>query len=74
MILQKENARRTGGNLILTQQEENFNCKLMHLKKTEVMKAMQTGIFPPAMHFFKAKSYIEQSAVFNILKEMPKGK
>ncbi|KAL7982244.1 hypothetical protein Chor_009842, partial [Crotalus horridus] len=73
MILQKENARRTGGNLILAQQETNFNCKLMHLKKTEVMRAMQTGIFPPAMHFFKAKSFIEQSAVFNILKEMPKG-
>ncbi|XP_039219076.1 adenosine deaminase 2 isoform X3 [Crotalus tigris] len=73
MILQKENARRTGGNLMLAQQEKYFNCKLMHLKKTEVMRAMQTGIFPPAMHFFKAKSFIEQSAVFNILKEMPKG-
>ncbi|KAM6437359.1 adenosine deaminase 2 isoform 1-T2 [Liasis olivaceus] len=73
MLFEKENARRTGGNLILGPQEEHVNDKLMCLKETEVMKAMQTGLFPPAMHFFKAKGLIEQSAVFSILKEMPKG-
>ncbi|XP_026572968.1 adenosine deaminase 2 [Pseudonaja textilis] len=72
-LLQMENARRTGGNLILGKQEENFNHNLMQLKKTEIMKAMETGIFPPAMHFFKAKDFIEKSDVFNILKKMPKG-
>ncbi|XP_063164201.1 adenosine deaminase 2 [Candoia aspera] len=72
-LFEKEDARRTGGNLILTPQEEHFNDKLMNLKETEVIKAMQTGLFPPAMHFFKAKGLIEQSAVFSILKEMPKG-
>ncbi|KAG8138370.1 hypothetical protein E2320_004265 [Naja naja] len=67
-----ENARRTGGNLILGAQEINFNHNLMQLKKTEITKAMETGIFPPAMHFFKAKDFIEKSDVFNILKKMPK--
>ncbi|XP_026534468.1 adenosine deaminase 2 [Notechis scutatus] len=72
-LLQMENARRTGGNLILGEQEENFNHNLMQLKKREITKAMETGIFPPAMHFFKAKDFIEKSDVFNILKKMPKG-
>ncbi|XP_060550437.1 adenosine deaminase 2 isoform X2 [Pantherophis guttatus] len=72
-LLQKEDLRRTGGNLILSRQEETFNRKLMQLKETEINKAIETGVFPPAMHFFKAKDIIEKSAVFGILKKMPKG-
>ncbi|XP_042326241.1 adenosine deaminase 2 isoform X2 [Sceloporus undulatus] len=72
-LIEKENARRTGGNLVLGRSEEDANQKLMQLKEKEVTKAMQTGLFPPSMHFFKAKALIDQSAVFSILKKMPKG-
>ncbi|XP_062990937.1 adenosine deaminase 2 [Elgaria multicarinata webbii] len=73
LLLEKENARRIGGNLVLGKLEERVNKKLMNLKEMEVAKAKQTGLFPPSMHFFKAKVLIDQSAVFSILKEMPKG-
>ncbi|XP_044272979.1 adenosine deaminase 2 [Varanus komodoensis] len=73
LLLEKENARRTGGNLVLGVGEEYADEKLMKLKENEVVQARKTGLFPPSLHFFKAKALIDQSAVFSILKEMPKG-
>lgn len=72
-LIAVENAGRTGGTLLLGELEEHVNKKLMLLKKKDVDEAMNTGVFPPSMHFFKAKPHIDQSAVFNILKQMPKG-
>nr|XP_006135525.2 adenosine deaminase 2 [Pelodiscus sinensis]XP_014435205.1 adenosine deaminase 2 [Pelodiscus sinensis]XP_025046726.1 adenosine deaminase 2 [Pelodiscus sinensis]XP_025046727.1 adenosine deaminase 2 [Pelodiscus sinensis]XP_025046728.1 adenosine deaminase 2 [Pelodiscus sinensis] len=72
-LMEEENARRTGGNLVLGKLEEQVNKKLISLKEAEVAKARKSGYFPPSMHFFKAKGLIEQSAVFSILKRMPKG-
>lgn len=73
-LMQEEEARLTGGNLVLSTQEQQLSMKLISLKKKEVAAALNTGQFPPSMHFFRAKSLIEQSAVFSILKRMPKGR
>ncbi|NWU33707.1 ADA2 deaminase, partial [Hylia prasina] len=72
-LMQEEKAQQTGGNLVLSRQEQQLSTKLVNLKKKEVEAAITTGQFPPSMHFFRAKSLIEQSAVFSILKRMPKG-
>lgn len=64
---------RLGGELVLREEEEVANSKLMALKRAEVMAAAKTHNFPPSMHFFQAKSLIDKSAVFKILKNMPKG-
>lgn len=73
-LMQEEKAHQTGGNLVLSRQEQQLSTKLVNLKKKEVETAMSTGQFPPSMHFFRAKSLIDQSAVFSILKRMPKGR
>lgn len=73
-LMQEEKAHQTGGNLVLSRQEQQLSTKLINLKKKEVETAMTTGQFPPSMHFFRAKSLIDQSAVFSILKRMPKGR
>ncbi|XP_025317391.1 adenosine deaminase 2 isoform X3 [Canis lupus dingo] len=72
-LLMRERMMQLGGQLVLTQQEELANERLMALKKAEVAQAMKTHQFPPSMHFFQAKNLIEKSEVFNILKKMPKG-
>nr|XP_031363807.1 adenosine deaminase 2 isoform X2 [Lonchura striata domestica] len=72
-LMQEEKAHQTGGNLVLNRQEQQLSTKLVNLKKREVETAISTGQFPPSMHFFRAKSLIDQSMVFSILKRMPKG-
>uniref|UniRef100_A0A8D0GTZ3 adenosine deaminase n=1 Tax=Sphenodon punctatus TaxID=8508 RepID=A0A8D0GTZ3_SPHPU len=72
-LIEKEKVRQTGGDLVLGKQEQQVNEKLMHLKEMETAKAVNSGEFPPSMHFFRAKGLIDQSAVFSILKHMPKG-
>lgn len=72
-LMEQENVRRIGGNLLLGMQEEQVNEYLISLKEKEVAKAWKDGNFPPSMHFFRAKAFIDQSAVFSILKRMPKG-
>ncbi|XP_040318542.1 adenosine deaminase 2 isoform X2 [Herpailurus yagouaroundi] len=72
-LLMREKMMQLGGQLVLTEQEELANERLMALKKAEVTQAMRTQKFPPSMHFFQAKTLIEKSEVFNILKKMPKG-
>lgn len=73
-LMEQENVRRTGGNLVLGKWEEQINEYLISLKEMEVAEAQKTGYFPPSMHFFRAKAFIDQSAVFSILKRMPKGR
>ncbi|NXC93057.1 ADA2 deaminase, partial [Certhia familiaris] len=72
-LMQEEKAHQTGGNLVLSRQEQLLSTNLVNLKKKEVGTAVTTGQFPPSMHFFRAKSLIDQSTVFSILKRMPKG-
>ncbi|NWH93334.1 ADA2 deaminase, partial [Aegithalos caudatus] len=72
-LMQEEKAHQTGGNLVLSRQEQQLSTKLVDLKKKEVEAAITAGQFPPSMHFFRAKSLIDQSTVFSILKRMPKG-
>ncbi|NXG47171.1 ADA2 deaminase, partial [Psilopogon haemacephalus] len=72
-LMQEEKSHQTGGNLVLSRQEEQLSTKLVNLKKEEVAAAITKGEFPPSMHFFRARALIDQSSVFSILKRMPKG-
>ncbi|XP_078529775.1 adenosine deaminase 2-like isoform X2 [Lissotriton helveticus] len=72
-LMEKELSMLTGGNIVLDADEDRANQMLMKLKQEEVIETTRMGTFPPSIHFFRAKSIIDQSTVFSYLKRMPKG-
>ncbi|KAE8613475.1 hypothetical protein XENTR_v10007738 [Xenopus tropicalis] len=72
-LIEMEDSIRLGGNIILTPSEATANWKLMTVKEAEIKEAERTGLFPPSMHFFKARPLIQQSKIFSIVRQMPKG-
>ncbi|XP_055544118.1 adenosine deaminase 2 isoform X2 [Wyeomyia smithii] len=73
-ILEAEKRHATGGNAFLTAKEALADEILINLKQQLSVDATNNpDTYAPAMHFFRAKPLIEASAVFKILKAMPKG-
>lgn len=73
-LIDKERRLRIGGSVGLTLDEQKVNKTLMIWKTKEVEMGEQiNGTFPPAIHFFKAKRFIEESPVFQFIRRMPKG-
>uniref|UniRef100_A0A672HGA2 adenosine deaminase n=1 Tax=Salarias fasciatus TaxID=181472 RepID=A0A672HGA2_SALFA len=69
LLMREEASRQTGGRTTLTAAEQKLDARLRRLKEQE----MSAASFPPAVHFFKAKSLIQESSVFKVLQKMPKG-
>jgi Adenosine/AMP deaminase N-terminal len=59
--------------LTLNAQEQRVNAMLMSAKLQTYDNCFDQMCFPPARHFFDAKSDIESSEVFRLIKRMPKG-
>lgn len=69
-LLRREEAfRQTGGRVVLTAAEQKLDAHLHRLKEKE-LSAVQ---FPPAVHFFRARTLIQDSPIFRLLQRMPKG-
>ena len=69
-----ENSSKTGYKIKLSADEVKVNGYLMQLKQKEYdIGRAPNGIFPPKLHFFHAKNYIDKSPVFDVIKKMPKG-
>lgn len=63
-----------GGHLILDSKEQHVDDIIRVLKTEEINMGFKNGSnYAPAMHFFRAKSLIEQSKVFDAIKMVPKG-
>ncbi|XP_051237527.1 adenosine deaminase 2-A isoform X2 [Dicentrarchus labrax] len=68
-LIQLEASMQTGGQMVLTDAEQRLDALLFKMKREE----MAMADFPPAMHFFKARSLIRTSPIFQLLQKMPKG-
>lgn len=68
-LIRQETSRQIGGRVTLTAAEQRLDARLRGMKEWE----MTRPVFPPAVHFFKAKPLIEASPIFSLLQKMPKG-
>lgn len=73
-ILRTEQQLAIGGQLALTAKELAVDGYLKRLKRTEVDAGLLAPAeYAPALHFFVARTLIERSPVFHLLRRMPKG-
>ncbi|XP_074659088.1 adenosine deaminase AGSA-like [Tubulanus polymorphus] len=72
-VFDEEFSTRIGAKLKLNAAEASVNKILMDAKRSEIAQGLADGKFPPSRHFFLARDDIEKSAVFKIIKIMPKG-
>jgi adenosine deaminase CECR1 len=72
-LIAAERAMRLGAQLVLTEAEQAAALRLARLKSEELTRGRDT--FAPAQSFFeeRTKRLYEQSAVFGVLRRMPKG-
>jgi len=74
-MIDKEDQMRIGGKMKLSDSERRVNDMLMKLKAKEFEIARKNVTnFPPAVHFFRAKALIDKSEVFEMIRNLPKGK
>nr|XP_014089991.1 adenosine deaminase 2 isoform X2 [Bactrocera oleae]XP_014089992.1 adenosine deaminase 2 isoform X2 [Bactrocera oleae]XP_036224242.1 adenosine deaminase 2 isoform X2 [Bactrocera oleae]XP_036224257.1 adenosine deaminase 2 isoform X2 [Bactrocera oleae] len=73
-MIEAEQLLLTGGHLQLDENELQAHQIFMHHKLMELTYGMEhPHEHAPALHFFKAKPFIEQSNVFKFIQAMPKG-
>uniref|UniRef100_A0A4W3IDH0 Adenosine deaminase 2b n=1 Tax=Callorhinchus milii TaxID=7868 RepID=A0A4W3IDH0_CALMI len=72
-LMRLEQFKITGGNLVSSVKELQVNDILKKIKGEEIDRGTASGRFPPSVHFFSAKELIDESAVFNVIRKMPKG-
>lgn len=73
-ILQIEENLFLGSNLVLNEKESKLDTHILALKYDELESSYKNSEdFIPKKHFFKCKNEMIQSAIFKILKRLPKG-
>eukprot|EP01136_Pigoraptor_vietnamica_P007997 Opistho-1_new@2790 len=72
-LLRAEEMMRSYNAVSLSDREQQANDVLMALKRDELAYYEPRDDFPPSVHFFQARESIEASAVFKVIRQMPKG-
>lgn len=73
-LLNKHLSRGLGSDVLLNEDEQQFNSIIMDLKADELARGFENPFnFTPARHFFDAMKSVESSQLFKLIKKMPKG-
>ena len=67
-------SRALGSDVLLNEEEQQFNTILMDLKAEELERGFENPFnFTPARHFFDTMKSVESSQLFKLIRKMPKG-
>jgi adenosine deaminase CECR1 len=73
-LIAEEQCMRIGGDVVLNAQENILNTFIMKEKrKTMENSRLNRTVYHPSVSFFLSKPWIEQTAIFKIIRAMPKG-
>lgn len=73
-LLELHLERALGSDIILNDEEQQFNSILMGLKADEISRGFQNPFnFTPSRHFFDVLKSVESSPLFKLIQRMPKG-
>ncbi|EFA00425.1 adenosine deaminase 2 [Tribolium castaneum] len=73
-LVTSDSSQAIGSSIILSPKEQEVNKILMNHKLKEYDDGFKNPrTFLPSIHFFKSKSGIEQSPVFDFIRKLPKG-
>lgn len=72
-LLQKDANISFDASVVLSDKEKEANKKITFLRDSMLAYYEAVQYFPPSKDFIKSKEHIETTALFGILKQMPKG-
>jgi len=72
-LLERDSLSAFDAEVVLSTEERQVNAKLIALRKKLIDKYIKASFFPPAHFFYKSKPAIEQTPLFGLLRQMPKG-
>ena len=72
-LVQEDYARSTHRNIQLDSLEELLNIRMVALRDSMIAVYKDQHFFPPARNFFQSKQHIEQTELFRLISNMPKG-
>ncbi|SDK99202.1 adenosine deaminase CECR1 [Catalinimonas alkaloidigena] len=72
-LLREDSLMRFDADVVLSPQEEAVNRKLVALRDSMIEGYKALGFFPPAHPFYKSKSHIEATPLFQLFRHLPKG-
>ena len=74
VFLDTECRQFLGCKILLSEQEVKLNEIFVSLRNNDTKETRTNTSYPPSIHFFKAKDFINRSNLFKLLKSLPKGK
>jgi len=72
-LLEQDAAQRFSSDIELNAAEQSLNDKLLALRLRMKAQYDSIGFFPPSQPFLKYKGHVETTALFQLLRNMPKG-
>ena len=72
-LMASDSALYFSQDIVLSEKEKLFDQRLNKLQREMIATYKADHFFPPARNFYQSKQHIEETPLFSILKQMPKG-
>ena len=72
-LMKQDSQQYFDAGVVLNEKELQLNERLVAMQQQMLQKYKDEHFFPPARDFYQSKKHIEETALFALIKDMPKG-